>query len=128
MIKIYVTKTSACPTKSTLIKTKLRKFLTGQGVTSGVVSVAVVGKVKMLELAKKFLGEKDNLHNVLSFTESEVSDRFINAPTDSTFLGEIVVCYPKVMEEANDENKMVDDKLVELVEHGALHLLGVHHD
>jgi ssRNA-specific RNase YbeY (16S rRNA maturation enzyme) len=33
-----------------------------------------------------------------------------------------------VVEEAVKEDKLVEDKLFELVEHGALHLLGVHHD
>jgi ssRNA-specific RNase YbeY (16S rRNA maturation enzyme) len=43
-------------------------------------------------------------------------------------LGEIVVCYPKVVEEAKNEDVLIDDKVYELVEHGAFHLLGIHHE
>jgi len=97
------------------------------GVSRGEISVAIVGSKKMMELGKKYLKEKNSVHNVLSFTESEVSSRFVNA-SETRFWGEIVICYPKVMEEANTEGKLVDEKLIELAEHGALHLLGVHHE
>ncbi|MFC1649811.1 rRNA maturation RNase YbeY [Patescibacteria group bacterium] len=127
MIKIYVTKTCVCPVRSTLIKKTLKKFLHEKGLVDATVSVAIVGKSKMLSLARDYLDEKNTLHNVLSFTESEVSDRFVDAPDNQSFLGEIVICYSKVMEEANAERKMVDDKIVELVKHGTLHLLGIHH-
>jgi ssRNA-specific RNase YbeY (16S rRNA maturation enzyme) len=30
--------------------------------------------------------------------------------------------------QAKDENKLIEDKVWELVEHGALHLLGIHHE
>ena len=43
-------------------------------------------------------------------------------------MGEIVICYPKVLEEAKLEGKLIDQKAYELVEHGALHLLGFHHE
>jgi len=42
-------------------------------------------------------------------------------------LGDIVVSYPQAVKEATEENKLVDDKIVELVLHGLEHLLGNHH-
>ncbi len=127
MVKIYVTKTCSCPTKSTLIKSSLQSYLQKNGVNDGEISVAIVGRAKMISLAKKYLKEKNTVHNVLSFTDSEVSHRFVRPP-GVTYLGEIVICYPKVIEEANLLDKRVDDRVIELAEHGALHLLGIHHE
>lgn len=127
MIKVSVVKQSNYPVGASKIKKKLADFLVAQGIVSDAeVSVAIVGEKKMLELGKAYLKDKI-LHNVLSFTPTEVKGNFVY-PTDGLLhLGEIVVCYPKVVEEAKDEDVLIDDKVYELVEHGALHLLGIHH-
>ena len=128
MITVNVSKQSNYPVKSSLIKKRLREFLTKEGIVSDcVVSVAIVGKVKMLEVSKKHL--KDGIiHNVLSFTESELKGNFIYTPDGKIYLGDIIICYPKVLEEAKEEEVLIDKKTCELVEHGALHLLGKHHE
>jgi probable rRNA maturation factor len=89
--------------------------------------VAIVGESTMKNLAKKYLGE-DIVHNVLSFPYDETKGKFVAPPDNVIHLGEIAVCYPKVTEEANIEGKLTDDKIYELIEHGALHLLGKHHE
>ena len=128
MIKVRVKKASNFPVSSPKIKRSLKAFLRGHGIVSDTeVSVALVGKEKMIKLARKYLNERQSVHNVLSFTENEVSEKFVYPPEDPIQLGEIVVCYPKAQEEANEENKLIDEKVIELVEHGALHLLGIHH-
>ncbi len=127
MIKVNVSKQSNFPVKSSLIKKRLRDFLTKEGIVSDcVVSVAIVGESKMLEIGKKHLNDKV-LHNVLSFTESELKGNFVYPPDGKIYLGEIIICYPKVLEEAKEEGILIDKKAGELVEHGALHLLGKHH-
>lgn len=80
----------------------------------------------MKALAEKYLGEKDRLHSVLSFPESEVKKKFVY-PDNTIRLGDIILCYPVVVDEAKEDNMLIDDKIIELVEHGALHLLGQHH-
>ena len=128
MIKIYVTKQSNYPVDVRRIKRELKKFLLERGIVSdSEISVAIVGEKKMLTLAKKHLNENDVLHNVLSFPASEVKKEFVNPPGNINPLGEVVVCYRKAVEEAKEEDKLIDDKIIELVEHGALHLLGIHH-
>ena len=82
----------------------------------------------MYELAKKYLKENKVLHNVLSFPFSEGGEGFVNSPDEVLRLGDIVICYAKVLEEAQLEGVLLDDKIGELVEHGAMHLMGVHHD
>ncbi len=133
MVKVTVSKQSSYPVGSSKIKKQLAEFLAQNGIVSDAeVSVAIVGERKMMELGRTYLKDKI-LHNVLSFTPGE--ETFVHGqaasfayPEDGLIhLGEIVVCYPKVVEEAKQENVMIDDKVYELVEHGALHLLGIHH-
>lgn len=129
MIKINVKKMSNYPVSGVKIKRHLMNYLGEKGITSDCeATVAVVGRTKMLGLAKKFLSEKNTLHNVLSFTENEVHKNFVYPPKDVNYLGEIVICFPKVFEEAKKENKTLETKVLELVSHGAEHLLGNHHE
>lgn len=128
MIKVNIKKQSNYPISSTKIRKTLKNFLAGHGIVSDAeVSVALVGEKKMLEVGKKYLKDK-SLHNVLSFTTDEVDPKFVYPPDGVIYLGEIIVCYPKAFEEAKKESKLIEEKIMELIEHGALHLLGIHHD
>jgi probable rRNA maturation factor len=127
MIVVKVKKQSAYPISSVKIKKLLSKFFQEKGIVSEAeVSVALVSEAKMKELAKKYLKEAPaTIHNVLSFTSDE-SPGFI-LPEGKIYLGEIVICYKKVVEEARKEGKLIDTKVEELALHAALHLLGIHH-
>jgi probable rRNA maturation factor len=128
MILVSITKQSNYPVNTSEVKRYLTTLLERSGIVSNTkVSVALIEEKEMLDLSKKYL--KDNkVHNVLSFTYSEVADKFTFPPDDSVHLGEIVVCYPRAKEEAKVEGKLIEEKIKELVEHGALHLIGIHHD
>lgn len=89
------------------------------------VSVAVVGDRKMRELSKKYKGE-DKTRNILSFSQTEGES--IAAPSDALRLGDIVLSFPQVINDAVRDEMLVDDKVDELVEHGLMHLLGLHHE
>jgi probable rRNA maturation factor len=129
MIKVNVKKQSNFPVSSTKIKKNLKNFLASHGIVSDAeISVALVGENKMLEVGKKYLQDDKSLHNVLSFTADEVDSKFVYPPDGVIRLGEIIVCYPKAFEEAKKESKLIEEKIMELIEHGALHLLGIHHD
>jgi ssRNA-specific RNase YbeY (16S rRNA maturation enzyme) len=39
-----------------------------------------------------------------------------------------VLSYPQVINDAVRDEMLVDDKVDELVEHGLMHLLGLHHE
>ena len=108
------------------IRNAILNLLSKQGVNSPVeVSVAIVGDRKMRELSKKYKGE-DKTRNVLSFSLSEGESS--RTPSDKLRLGDVVVSYPRVIDEAVRDEVLVDDKLDELVVHGMGHLLGLHHD
>ena len=105
-----------------VVKTLLKE----QSVTGSVeVSIAVVGDRKMRSLNKKHRG-KDNTTNVLSFSINEGEPMVL--PTDTLRLGDVVISYPQIIREAAAEEMLVDDKVNELVQHGLMHLLGLHHE
>ncbi|OGM02028.1 rRNA maturation RNase YbeY [Candidatus Woesebacteria bacterium GWA1_41_8] len=128
MIAVKVKKQSNYPVNVRKLKRALSDFLKGRGIVSDAqASVAIVSEREMLELSAKFLKEKPpRLHNVLSFGFDEKPD--FTMPQGKIFLGEIILCYKKVVDEAGRENKLIQDKVEELTLHGALHLLGIHHD
>lgn len=126
MIKVLVNKQSNYPVKTPVIKKRLSEFFLSQGIVSdSEVSVAIVGEAKMMQVGRIYLKDK-KLHNVFSFTPSEAKG-FVYPPDGLIHLGEIIVCYPVALKEAKEENVLIDEKVCELVEHGALHLLGIHH-
>lgn len=128
MIKVYVSKQAAYPVSVPEIKKSLQAFLGESGIVSDAdVSVALVGEKRMGKLAKKYLKEEETVHNVLTFVASETKKEFVSPPEDIIHLGDIVICYPKVVEEAKRENKLISQKAMELIEHGAKHLMGEHH-
>ena len=108
------------------VKQTVENTIAQNEITSPVeVSVAVVGDRKMRELSKKYKGD-DKTHNVLSFSQTDGES--VNASGDLLRLGDIVISFPEVIREASEEEKFVDDKVDELVEHGLMHLLGIHHE
>jgi probable rRNA maturation factor len=89
------------------------------------ISVAVVGDRKMRQLSKQYKGE-DKTRNILSFSQTEGDG--MTMPSDALRLGDIVLSYPQVINDAVRDEMLVDDKVDELVEHGLMHLLGLHHE
>src|SRR3989344_3791182 len=128
MVKVLISKQGNYPVKSSDIKKKLKAFFENHGIVSDAeVSVAIANESRMLALGKSYLGD-NKLHNVLSFTPDETKKKFVFPPDGVIHLGEIVVCYPVAINEAKVENVLTDEKVYELIEHGAMHLLGFHHE
>ncbi|MFC1625927.1 rRNA maturation RNase YbeY [Patescibacteria group bacterium] len=128
MIRINVSKISNCPVSSVSLKRRLKIFLEAEGIVSTAeLSIALIGEKEMIEIGKKYLGE-GSIHNVLSFVPDEVKDKFVYPNDGIIHLGEIMVCYPLAYKQAKKENKLIEDVVYELVEHGARHLLGQHHN
>lgn len=126
MVKINISKQSNYPISGVAVRKFLQSFFKDHGIVSDAeCHVSFVGEAKMKNLGKKYY--KDNrLHNVFSFVESEVSN--FKHVDNIMPLGEIVVCFPIVLKEAKTEGKLIEEKVLELVGHSALHLLGIHHE
>ncbi len=108
------------------IRSLVNNLLKKQGVAGKVeVSIAIVGDRKMRQISKKYKGE-DKTRNVLSFSQAEGEPA--KNPTDSLFLGDVVISYPQVIKEAAAEDILVDEKIEQLVEHGIMNLLGINHE
>ncbi len=97
--------------------------------------INVVGDRKMHELNQKYRG-LDSTTNVLSFALEDSAPSslqhvptigFVAAPDKWLRLGDIVISYPQVVEDASMDGTSVDDEIKNLVEHGLNHLLGIHH-
>ena len=107
------------------IKASIAEVLYEQAIVTPVeVSIAIVGDRKMHALNLKFRN-LDKTTNVLSFPLSEGEQTPL--PVDTIRLGDVIISYPEVIREAGEQDKLVDERIDELVKHGLLHLLGIHH-
>jgi len=85
-----------------------------------VISVTISGDKVIQELNKKYL-ERDSTTDVLSFPINEKQE-------DGTYyLGDVVVNKEQALRQADKYGNDVETEISELVAHGVLHLLGVHH-
>ena len=97
--------------------------------------VSIIGDRKIHELNRKFRGI-DSTTDILSFALEDPSPSslqhvprigFVASPDRILRLGDIVISYPQVVEDASIEGISVEEEIRILVEHGVSHLLGVHH-
>ncbi len=125
MITVLFQTESHFPVDRKKIKTAIETALAGEVHRDAEVSVSIVGDRQMRVLNKKYRNI-DKTTDVLSFG-LENGGEFIEPPDDVLRLGDIVVSYPQAVDEAREENKLVDDQIEVLVLHGLDHLLGKHH-
>lgn len=96
------------------------------------ISVSLVGNKEIRALNKKYLG-RNCATDVLSFnyaTRHGNSTRHGGTPhgDDEDFLGDIIVSTEKAREQALSYGNTYEQEVADLVAHGVLHLLGVHHE
>jgi probable rRNA maturation factor len=108
------------------IKSAVQYVLEDQNIQTQLeVSIAIVGDRKMRALNKQYRN-LDKTANILSFPLAEGEQTKL--PTDIMRIGDIVISYPMVIKESAEQELLVDDRVEELVQHGMLHLLGLHHE
>jgi len=84
------------------------------------ISVKLSNDEEIQELNKKHLG-RDFPTDVLSFNANEQIE-------DGYNLGDIIVNVVQAKRQASVYENSLKEEIAQLVEHGILHLLGVHHD
>lgn len=97
--------------------------------------ITVIGDRKMHQINKDFRG-LDETTNILTFALEDPMPQvthirgvgFVSSPDNVLRLGDIVISYPQVIEDARFDGVSVDEEMRVLVEHGIKHLLGYHHD
>lgn len=129
MIKVIISADSKYPVDRKRIRKLVSDFLKDQGVSTDMsVGLAVVGDRKMKLLNEKFM-KHEGTTDVLSFPElGEDETRFVEPDSLESHLGDLVVSWPQALKQAMERNHTVDDEVDFLVQHGLLHLLGIHHD
>lgn len=98
------------------------------------IGVSLVDNKKIQALNKKYL-KRDYPTDVLSFNYIEAFDEEGNSVKvkkgsgdKKDYLGDVVVSTEKAREQAEKYGNTYEEEISELVAHGVLHLLGVHHD
>ena len=84
------------------------------------ISVSITNDKEMKKLNKKYMG-RDYPTDVLSFEIKEKQE------DGSFYLGDIVVNKDQAKRQAGEYGNDFEEEISELVAHGVLHLLGVHH-
>jgi probable rRNA maturation factor len=87
----------------------------------GFINVSFVDDSQMQKLNKDYKG-KDYPTDVLSFHVEEENEE------GKFFIGDIVVNIDQAQRQASDYGNNLQEEVSELVGHGVLHLLGVHHE
>jgi probable rRNA maturation factor len=93
---------------------------------SGGVTLVITDDEGIRELNRDFLG-RDTPTDVLAFSAQETGEGFVTAPEAGTYLGDVIVSYPRAVAQAEEYGHSVAEELSLLIVHGVLHLLGYDH-
>jgi probable rRNA maturation factor len=93
---------------------------------SGELALVLTDDQSIQELNRDFLGE-DAPTDVLSFSALEEAGPFVTAPEAGVYLGDVIISYPRAVQQAGEQGHSVEQELNLLVVHGVLHLLGYDH-
>ena len=101
----------------------IKRVLKHENVKNATLSLVFVDNETIREINKNYRG-KDSITDVISFA---FEDNGILEYNKIRFLGEIYVCIPRMIEQANSYGHSETRELAFLVCHGLLHLLGYDH-
>ncbi len=90
------------------------------------IGVSLVDNKKIRALNKKYLG-RDYATDVLSFSYLADAEHG-KKKTNDEYLGDVAVSTEKAREQAKSYDNTYEQEVADLVAHGVLHLLGVHHE
>ena len=130
MVKVFIKTDSHYKVNRKRIRQRIEEYLAKKKVRGKTeVSLAVVGDRQMKFLNQEFR-QLNQTTDVLAFPLLNMEERakFIDPPDNILRLGDIVISYPQVIEEASNEETFIDDKIDELILHGLDHLLGINLD
>lgn len=138
MINVLIFKESRFPADRVKIKKFVENYLEKKVHGAVEVGINIVGDRKMKSLNSKYRNVNKTT-NVLSFPladprspqKADLKTAFASvksAPDKVLRLGDVVISYPQSVLEAAKSDKLVDQKIEELIAHGLDHLLGIHHE
>jgi probable rRNA maturation factor len=136
MINVIVTADAKFPVDKSLIESTVLEILQNHPVSGKVeIGVSIVGDRRMHQINKKYRGI-DSTTNILTFALEDSLPNlahlsgigFVASPDNIVRLGDVLISYPQVVEDATVEGVSVDVELHNLIQHGVKHLLGLHHE
>ncbi|MEA3345013.1 MAG: rRNA maturation RNase YbeY [Chloroflexota bacterium] len=93
-------------------------------VTKKELTVVITDEERVRELNRRYRGE-DRPTDVLAF--GGTAEGFVEAPGAPSYLGDVIISYPRAQAQAEELGHSPDRELALLVIHGILHLLGYDH-
>lgn len=93
----------------------------------GQATLVVTNDEGIQALNRDFLGH-DTPTDVLAFSARESAGDFVAAPEAGSYLGDVIISYPRAATQAKELGHAVEQELYLLIIHGMLHLLGYDHD
>jgi probable rRNA maturation factor len=122
------------PLKQLLLKTVQTVLKHEEFSDPALVSILLVENEEIRRINGEFRA-KDTVTDVLSFPMLDMHDgRFLRQPgvcdmdNGRLFLGDIVICVPRALEQAQSFGHSPERELAFLTAHGLLHLLGYDHE
>ncbi|MCM1053396.1 MAG: rRNA maturation RNase YbeY [Ruminococcus sp.] len=109
--------------KYNYLKKVIKRTLKHEKVKNAYFSVVFVGNEEIQELNKSYRGI-DKITDVISFALEDNKDLINN---DTRILGDIYICIPRALEQAEEYGHSLKRELSFLTVHGLLHLLGYDH-
>lgn len=108
------------------VQRTVREVLVQEGrAEEGEVTVVITDDERVRELNRRYRGV-DLPTDVLAF--GGVAEGFVEAPDLPPYLGDVVISYPRVQAQAEEQGHSPAEELALLVIHGVLHLLGYDHE
>lgn len=119
---------AGCP-EADWLRSVVEQVLTAQGVSSDVeLGLVITSQERVRQLNKQYRG-KDVPTDVLAFyMTSAAGETFVVPPDRVRHLGEVIISYPQVVIQAEEQHHSVERELAILIIHGVLHLLGYDHE
>lgn len=105
------------------VKKRVLQIMTYLGYPAQELSV-VFSNDRLLQELNRTYRHKDRPTNVLAFPQSPT---YAGEPA-SAMLGDVIVSLPTAAREAQDLNQSLEERVVYLLLHGILHLLGYEHE
>lgn len=130
MIEVTLHNQGNYPVKEADIESVVSRVFLVHGKTIARVGVWVVDEDEMKRLNENYkhhVGPTDVLTFAMHDPEQPTPNFLETTETEQEF-GDIFLCWPVIVQEAKDEGVEPTEQLAFLLEHGCLHLLGIHHD
>ena len=120
--------------KKTWFKKIARQVLDNENIKPPVEIGLVITDTETVQQLNKTYRNKNEPTDVLAFAmpawpeQQDASPLFATPPDGVNYLGEVIISYPKTVQQAGEQGHSIEHELALLTIHGVLHLLGYDHE